>query len=967
MQHRREGAGAPRSGEAAGLQRARPSGDRAPPDGPARAVVARLQATAGNRAVQALLRADRLSVQRDDPGGKKPDPAPADVPLIPPEWVRQPGPRDVLVAMVGNAMVALPAQGNFVLIRPQTPEIPLRGPTTVLSVPTVSKESVKMVGVGNQTGFLIDAGGKPDVLFPQTVEAARQPAVLLPGAFAAMTRSLGVTSVSGLVITHLHEDHVQSLVEIVRNNRIRPENIHFPESFASNRNAPSSLFAQLLERLRNDPVARQFGHGPSATYGVIRTPGGGTWWRTEIRVGEVTFEMYGISAAFRELEARRARGEPQERAQVGGQTVGSLADTASLITRVTHNPTGFRMLAVSDTRFPDLRLLKTAMGPEAYGEMLMGVRVVEGLGHHLGALESSADRSGLAEFLKDAQLRSGNLIVLAQSQETRSGRQFLNRSLIAALNASGIEVHVALEPIAGAVGTFTVDTDGRVAYSGGGRAESFMASAPVRAEIARLNQLREVESTLTQYGRFAEPQFRRAEDVRAAREALERVLETFMDTSAENVQRGAAGRARGTLRDPAAMARALAVAQATRAPVEGMINPAFMDGLMELRRVGPYMAIFEREAAEARQTGRLSDKGINALWEVAPEVAKRLLGESGLSRRAQAQAAKYVPGQVPALPVRSVALTMALVEIVNVAAPIVQQVRADRFSKNVMPALEDIMWWQEKGVFPAMEAVDDNWWPYSNEWTEDPKRIQKLLNDNEVSYLSLTGIPEPNWDPLTVWASAKLRNYRDWAKHILDTKAIRISGGNAMGEETFEYRTTRIHGKTIGFEVEEIWYRNPRLDKILQAAAKNVLVNSKEQIGIAETGPGALSQGETAGGAGNFGSMPSIFSDLGKPTGKWKFAPGVTPVLYTLAKQYRRTGYSPNSLLYTFPPSPQFDVPGDYVLVGGADFNTYVEIYATKNMIQIIGDRYGGKLDHYVRPNTFEVLLARKADLVEVK
>jgi hypothetical protein len=886
-------------------------------------VVARLQATAGNRAVQGLLRADRLSVQRDDPSGKKPDPASVDVPLIPPEWVRQPGTRDVLVAISGNSMVALPAQGNFVLVRPKTAEIRQPGPTTVVSVPTVSKESVKMVAVGNQTGFLIDAGGKPDVLFPQTVEAARQPAVLLPGAFAAMTGSLGVTTVSGLVITHLHEDHVQSLVEIVRNNRIRPENIHFPEGFATNRNAPSSLFAQLLERLRNDPVARQFGHGPSATYGVIRTPGAGNWWRTEIRVGEATFEMYGISAAFRELEARRARGEPQESAQVGGQRVASLADTASLITTMTHVPTGFRMLSVSDARFPDLRLLKTAMGPEAYAELLVGVRVVEGLGHHLGALESSADRSGLAEFLKDAQLRSGNLVVLAQSQETRSGRQFLNRSFIAALNASGIEVHVALEPIAGAVGTFTVDTDGRVAYSGGGRAESFMASAPVRAEIARLNQLREVESTLTQYARYAEPQFRRAQDVRGAREALERVLETFMDTSAENVQRGAAGRAQGTLRDPAAMARALAAAQATRAPVEGMINPAFMDGLMELRRVGPYMAIFEREAAEARQTGRLSDKGINALWEIAPEVARRLLGESGLSRRAQAQAARYIPGQPARLGVRSVALTMAMVEIVNVAAPIVEQVRADRFNEHVAPSLEDIMWWQGKGVFPTMEAVDDNWWPVSNEWTEDPKRVQQLLDDHEVSYLSLTGIPEPNWDPFTVWVSAKLRNYRDWAKHILDTKAIRVSGGNAMGEETFEYRTTRIHGKTIGFEVEETWYRNDRLDKILQAAAKNVAVNSKEQIGRAETQAGATSQPGSAAANANFGSMPAIFSDLGKATGKWKFAPGVTPVLYTLAKQRSRTGYSPSSLFYTFPASPQFDVPDDYVVVGGADFNTY--------------------------------------------
>jgi hypothetical protein len=317
--------------------------------------------------------------------------------------------------------------------------------------------------------------------------------------------------------------------------------------------------------------------------------------------------------------------------------------------------------------------------------------------------------------------------------------------------------------------------------------------------------------------------------------------------------------------------------------------------------------------------------------------------------------------------VRSVAAVMAIVELVNVAAPIAQQIRADRYNDHVKPALEDILWWQDKGVFPAMEAVDDNLWPWSNEWTEDPQRIQKLLDEHEVSYLTLTGIPESNWDRLTVWASAKLKNYRDWARHVQDTNAIRVSGGQYMGKQTFEYRTQRVHGETIGFDMEEIWYHNERLDKILNAAAKDVVVNSEQQIGKAAT-----SQGEryTTAAVGPMGASARIYESLPQASGKATFRPDVDPALYTLHKQREITGYGHDCVFYMFPDTAVlagWEVPDDYVLVGGADFNTYSKVYMSRNMIQIVGDQYGGHLDYYVKPNTYEVLLARKADLVPVK
>ena len=570
---------------------------------------------------------------------------------------------------------------------------------------------------------------------------------------------------------------------------------------------------------------------------------------------------------------------------------------------------------VSDERFPDLELLRTAMTNPVYQEVYSGVRIIEGVGHHLGALGSTAEVNAFAAFLKDVQLGSGGgrVAVMAQSQETRSGRQFLNRSAIAAFNEAGVDVHVSLEPQGTGVGTLTVDSSGAVQASGGGRAQSFLSTSPVRAEIERLQNLRTVENTLTRYEKYAEQQHRRSSEFRTAREQLERELERYLDLTAGNVQRTAAGRASGTLRDPDAQTAALARVRATVAPVESLVTPGYLQGVAELGRVGHWAEIFEQEAATARTTGRMSDRGIDALWNVDPEAARDLLSRSGLSRQMQRSTAAQLPGAPASVPVRVVAVGLLAIQLAEIAAPIAASIRASRFDSHVRPALEAIMWWQRTGVFPAMEAVDDNMWPWSNEWTVKPARVQELLDENEISYLTLTSISDDNWMRFTIWASARLKNALDWALYISESPAIRAVDGGFMGQQRFEYYTSEVHGDTIGFTLTETWRHSDRLDLILNAAATDVVARSRTEIAQAATQEGELFR--PAVGTSGPHSTP-LFAALPRANGRWRFRTDVERALYSVFAQHKTVGYAEDALFYSFPDLAVDDVPDGYLVVG---------------------------------------------------
>ncbi|HXH95281.1 MAG TPA: DUF4157 domain-containing protein, partial [Thermoanaerobaculia bacterium] len=237
---------------------------------------------------------------------RKPDDPPPDTTKIPAgETVEIPLERlkrwpanDLIVGVFGTNLVALPLKGEAWTLAPATEVGTVAEPGPILTIPTVGKEGLVAVKVSGNVAFLIDAGGEQ--------------AVVSPTALAEIQSALGVTSIKGTVITHVHKDHIQSLVEIVKAAQIRPENLHFAEAF-------ENILNPYLNALRNDASLQPLGYSATASFTKIATPTTGTFFSSTQVEGEMQFDYYGLTGPMRTLSAARTAGG-----------LGKTADTGSL-------------------------------------------------------------------------------------------------------------------------------------------------------------------------------------------------------------------------------------------------------------------------------------------------------------------------------------------------------------------------------------------------------------------------------------------------------------------------------------------------------------------------------------------------------------------------------------------------------------------------------------------------------------
>jgi hypothetical protein len=860
--------------------------------------------------------------------------------IIPPERLKAPGPDDLIVLIHAGKILALPAEGNFVQILPLPKGIEPTEP--LFTVPTVGKESLALVNAGGRVGFQIDAGGGPGVLSAPAVAEAQ--------------RVLGVTAISGVVASHIHEDHVNGLVNLVRTQQIRPENIYVPAAFLVP-SAKGNTVTQAFIQMQSDPALRALGHGPQARYATIATPTADAFIQTTVDKGELRIEMFGLTSAFQQLEQQRQSNRQQ-----------SVADRASLVTRVEHLKTGERTLYVSDPRGNDLALLRQAMGDGRYNEMLRGVRTIHNFQHHMGALEKEADRTGLVDLITRTYLQSGQLTVVAQSQETYGGRQFLNRSMIKALTDIGIDVHIAGTPQGGRIGTLTMEPNG-VAVPRGPGIESFSGNAEMQSHVRRLMRLTEAEGTLQKYEEFLRPEFRYSGSVSQARAELEGALRDYVSASMGGVRTGESGRGQPSLSSSgvAAQTAALLRVRAER-PIEDKLLPSYMEALRDLERTGETRKLLKTEMEAARRTGRLSDRGIEALWEVEPDVARQLLRTSSLPRAEQRRVSQQLPGAGVSGGPRAVATFMLALEIFNEVAPLIRQAQVDAEEKNVGTALHDIFWWQSANLHPNTKGVASYWFSTDPEPSTDKKQIQAWIDKEELSYLVIENIDDSEWMAFMLWASANVRNFVDWNRLIDKNSSIKGEGKH-IDEQKWQYRVGTIKGATIGWDVEFAWRDSPQLTLTLNAIAEAVVERSEKEIGTVATQNAPISQ-DTISAPGSYLPKP-LFEDKPKAIGRKRFRKDIKdPALYTLYNQRRITGYSADEEFFVFPKSIVRDeIPEEYLLVGGASYNTYVHIFNSPNRYTESDSNEFGQRYTYVtspRENRRELMAALAADLVDV-
>ena len=849
--------------------------------------------------------------------------------------VQQPSRRDIVVFVAGDRLVALPAAEAVVFPRtetptPRAPQAPSPARTPVVTVPTIAKEGLRLVNVGGRSGIALDAGGQASVVFS--------------GALAEAMSALGVTNIRSVVVMHIHEDHVRSLARLILEHNIRPENVHYPAAFEVNPGAPGSTFARQMQQVR----ARV---GSDARFSTIPTPSAAPFFHHRLVEGDVRLDMYGLTEAFQRLTRDRQANRAQP-----------TADRASLLVRATHEPSGTSVLFLGDLRGADLTAFQRAM-PREFEEVTRGVTVISGFQHHLGALEGSPDRAGLRMLIEHTLLQTGSLDLIVQTQEQRGGGQYVNRSLIEALRALGVNVHLAKEPGAGGPGAVTAYSTGAVRSTGGGT-ETLMGTGSLRHHAEALDRLGQAERTLSLYGRFTPNGEARLREVRESQARLRSGLSRHVELTLEGVHEGASGRAQESISN----------ADAVRASAEQLnrmgyveIMPAEMAQLRELRRTGPHLEIVEEEMRLARDRGRLSDRGMNSLWELNPRLREQLIESSALPRRERRRIMQSMPGGGAGGGSRMVAGALLVITIANELAPLVQAERQASRTTDVERFLGDILWWQGVGVAPDVQGVDDNLWPYENEWTTDPERISTLLADDELDYLAVTGIDDAYWDVFMLWVQLNIKNLGDWRALISDNDALQATG-SGIEDLSWSYRTGKISGTTFGHDLTVEWVHSDRLTTILRAAGGQVVQQTRREIQAVASGPGPVSR-TSASAFGSHQSIPT-YQDMPQATGVYTFRPGLEDrELYTLHRQDGRDGFDADTRLYVFPPEAarwyDVDVPDGYVLVGGADYNSYVSVINTSGWrVAHATNQYGNAYTYYARAH-LPLMLARPADLVE--
>ena len=180
-------------------------------------------------------------------------------------------------------------------------------------------------------------------------------------------------------------------------------------------------------------------------------------------------------------------------------------------------------------------------------------------------------------------------------------------------------------------------------------------------------------------------------------------------------------------------------------------------------------------------------------------------------------------------------------------------------------------------------------------------------------------------------------------------------------------RTGRISETTLGHDLDVVWIQSTRLTTILRATARAMIATSRQEIQAVAQGPGPRTP-LTISAVGSH-HYRAIYADMPQALRTVRFRDSVEePTLYTYRRQLERTGLSRSARLYVFPASAYHgELPDGYVLVGGADYNTYVTIASASNRVDLSYTDQYGRVQTYVTTARMPLMLARPEDLEEVR
>lgn len=653
----------------------------------------------------------------------------------------------------------------------------------IARMPASGHAGAHLIHTGSGLGAMVDVGGQ---------RTGGVSVVQVQGIQAVATR-FGITSVSDVLVSHTHADHVANLTGLVRNNVVRAANVHVAPGSQGSALGPLGAVTTELRQ----PQHAGAGFGPTWTPSALTMQevpgvGGRSTLQSRLALGGAVIESV---ADTRSLDAynRALRAGDWTRAS-------KLADAASLMTRVTNVRGGPGLLITGDMRGRDILRVQQSMGEPAFRAFVQQTSTLSGL-HHLGAVGKASDVQGLQALLRAMASSGRDVTVVAQT----GGKHEVNMDLVRALQKSGIRVVATMEAQGRADQQITIGGSGTVRGQGAAEWAADPVAATARARIRTLERAATaIESTPTYRAEEGGGRAQVVSGLRAEAERLRDVLNARMELATNQLSAGT--RQQQPTFTQRVDANTAALGQGSTA--ERTLGEKEVE---RLARSAEAAGRLEAEIRRAERGGYAKHEIRRLVFEVDPETARRILGEtvgqsgSRLQQRAawreaarrmkrQAQLNRIAASSGGGARARGPALFGLAMEAWNIASPFVTEALNERRAREHQDFYlfwRDISWWQEKGLRPpyrafrggqpvAADAVVPGAQHRIWEDMDEQARNRMPLTDEakaagSVEQLLIPPVHEWQtenqrlfWTDLLLWTSEHVNTFQDYASEFLD-------------------------------------------------------------------------------------------------------------------------------------------------------------------------------------------------------
>jgi hypothetical protein len=822
---------------------------------------------------------------------------------------------------------------------------------TLFEVPATGASGTRIFKAGTRTALVLDAGSNPMRAVPSAVYLNE---------FQAIMANLGVTKLERVQVIHVHKDHVSEIANIVAQYNVRAQDLVIPRPYVGT----TSELRQVVNTLQTttDAALVAAGFGARWTPGTTlkdQNPPGGNVFRYSYKVGNLVVENIALRSAL--------------------TTTARNPDLASYLTKVTRTTDQAKVVVLGDLRGSDLQAIRTAMEavrPGSWLEFFSGVTTLSGFSHHVGAAVDG-HVAGLVSLLDATLLRTGKLRVVEQTNRAEQSRA--RNDTVEAVRRLGIELVTTEMP--DAAGPSAAGASKQAVQT---RGPSATPHAPITSGVTtgleRIRQLiaaRQTIETWTPW--FTEIGAKKAVDdtlpqidqsIQALQQALRTAAEATLRVRTGGTQLApAAGGGRDY--DPATggtraatLGTAVSAIPATTVAETALGTKGFE--LLESLRRRPEKDIPLAVAIHAAMTrGEYSDKAFQAmLASLDPQTRDSLLvGKRGGPTTKQ-KAFERVRGtfgfrssvlgtghdlSVPQhlssgakAGVRGVGGFLIFLEVFNnLIVPAVQAVQTSQrtyTSKNLVPFLRRLLFWQQAGVAPKLVGVKEHL--ASQTYEKDYAKVVDGLNKQELDalYFDEPGLSDADVMRLAVWLSYNIRNLDEFDVLFKDSDQDAVTWESPKGGDWTQAKWKVRVGRydTSGSNsVEESWYEHPKLTQVMQKISSRIIANTQQLLDLDAKGKDTTPEledsiGYLTGYNGKHGPRASLKTPA-ETTDVWILSTGN----YNIRK-LKRT-------VHWWSSSPQFWIvttSGDRALVKGADYNTYGALRALQRERGTLGAPY---------------------------